>query len=210
MRNVPYSERIRNFVEKNIQIQSIQNGGVSTILDYRPMMDRLNGSRLPEELQDIQLSDLTDIWANTSRGYLQNIGLEGIDFQNGFLDGIRMYHVSTPIFVTSAPVSYRTQEEIATGNHSQYTFSLDHKAFESKQHLVDYLISNLVQGREIFLYSVGKSMTVYDPTSFLPIRRYDVRLKVVDWGERLGRTDFSFLKVKNNFTPPKNIPKFTM
>jgi len=212
MRNVPYSERIRNFVETNLQIYNIQrNGNVGNDITPPPSLyDPLNGRRLSEDLQEITVSDLTNIWSDTVRGYLQNIGLDSIEPQNGFLDGIRMYHTRMPVFGIAPPVSYRTPEEIRTGIYPQYTFSLDPQAFDTKQHLIDYLIANLVQGREIFLYSVEKSPLVYHPMDFQPTRRWIARLKVIDWATKLNRTDFSFLKVKKDFTPTKIIPKFTM
>ena len=210
MRNVPYSERIRQFVETNVQIYNIERGSASGILDYKVLTDPFTGRHLPEELQELTYSDLSDIWANTVKGYLQNIGLEGIEPQNGFMDGIRMYHTPMPVFLLTPPVSYRTPEEIRTGSFPQYPFHLDPMAFNNKQHLVDYLISNLVQGFEVILYSVQKSPTIYDPVEFQPTRKLMVRLKVIDWATKLNRTDFSFLKVKKNFTPTKNIPKFTM
>ena len=208
MRNVPYSERIRQFVETNVELSKIRND--YGFITERRTVDPLTGRHLPEELQEFTLSDLSNIWVDTVKGYLQNIGLESVEPQNGFLDGIRMYHVQMPVFGIVPPVSYRTPEEIRTGNVTHHTFSLDSLPFDNKQHLVDYLISQLVQGFEVFLFSVEKSPLIYDPINFLPTRKLMVRLKVVDWATRLNRTDFSFLKVKKNFTPTKNIPKFTM
>lgn len=209
MRNVPYSERIRSFIVTNVRIYNEQrnNGfGVNTT----PSSYGSFSGRLDDGLQEITSSDLSDIWSDTVKGYLQNIGLDSIEPQNGFLDGIRMYHTNTPVFSIAPPVSYRTPEEIRTGIHPQYNFSLEPIVFDSKQHIVDYLVAHLVQGQEIFLYSVEKSALIYEPNTLRPIRKWIVRVSVIDWARKLNRTDFSFLKVKKNFTPTKNIPKFTM
>ena len=50
MRNVPYSERIRQFVETNVQIYNIERGSASGILDYKVLTDPFTGRHLPEEL----------------------------------------------------------------------------------------------------------------------------------------------------------------
>lgn len=203
MRNVPYSERIRNFVDNNVIIRN-QYNGYSPIVDYTVFNNRNSSS------EELTLSDFSDIWSQTVVGFLQNIGLGSIEPQPGYMDGIRMYTTQLPVFAIAPPVSYRTPEEIRTGVYPQYNFSVDEVFFDDKQLLIDYLISELVQGKEIFLYSLFKSELIISVHDFRPIRRWALRLKVVDWGHLLNRTDFSFLKVNKNFTPTKNIPKFTM
>ena len=202
MRNVPYTDRIRNFVDTNVQIGNIMRGGVSDIVDYR-LFDNQS-----EELRELKISDLSDIWIHTMKSYLQNMGIENLEPQHNFLDGIRMYHTNMPMFAIIPPVSYRTLEEIRTGICPQYTFDLDTIPFNNHQHLVDYLTANLIQGYEIFLYSVMKAPIYYNPIDFDGKRRLIVRLKVIDWATKLNRTDFSFLKIKKDFTPTKKIPKF--
>lgn len=209
MRNVPYSERIKQFVETNCIIRNTQYGN-SPIVDYSSFMNRLSSQEERELTRETTLSDFTDIWSQTVSGYLQNIGLGSIEPQPGYLDGVRMYTTPVPVFGISAPVSYRTPEEIRTGNHPQFVFSCDPMAFDTKQGVIDYLISELIQGKDIFLYSLDRSPLVYEARDFRATRKWIVRLKVVDWAQKLNRTDFSFLKVKKNFTPTKNIPKFTM
>lgn len=209
MRNVPYSERIKQFVETNVIIRN-QEHGHSAVVDYSSFMNRYSSQDERELTREVTISDFMDIWAQTVSGYLQNIGLAGIEPQPGYLDGVRMYTTQMPVFRIAPPVSYRTPEEIRTGNYPQYTFSLDPMGFDTKQGVIDYLISELIQGKEIFLFSLDKSPLIYNNIDFRPIRKWVVRLKVVDWAEKLNRTDFSFLKVKKNFTPTKNIPTFKM
>lgn len=205
MRNVPYPNRIRSFINTHAEIRNLQYGN-SPIIDHR--RDPYNS--FESDFSEITIDDLRDIWSSTTRGYLQNFGMTNVEPYDGWLDGIRMYHSEMPAFGIVPPVSYRTPEELSNGRVPMYTFSTDYKAFDTKQDLIDYLVGQLIQDYEIFIHSIDKGPLMYDPTNFNPIRKWLIRLKVVNWGEKLGRTNFNFPRFKKDFTPSKILPKFEM
>lgn len=207
MRNIPYQNRIDNFILTHLERSKLEE---KSYRDYPVMHDPLLSPEAQENLRDLNKEDLIDVWWNSRRLYLQNIGLQALESCHECSDGIRLHHPPTPAFQVPIPISYRTRDELQNGLIPMYVFQTENKSFESKQHLIDYIVSQLVIGKEVFLFSVDKSPLIFNPVDFSASRKLMVRMKVVDWGLYLNRTDFSFLKVKKNFTPTKNIPKFTM
>lgn len=159
--------------------------------------------------EKLGFEEFVNIWSCTSREYLQNFGLENVDFQSNFLDGIKMYHSPLPVMEITPPVSFRTQDELRTGNVNRYRFHMDNHPFPNKESLVDFLVSQLLENKEIFIYSIN-CISKYNFMHYSPTKEWVLRAKILDWSTILNRTDFSFLKIKKDFTPRKNIPTFTM
>jgi hypothetical protein len=177
-------------------------------------LEFLENVKLYNELNFTQDNDILrnsgDVWEHTVRSYIQNIGLDNLGSLTGVLDGIKMFTTRQSNFVIQPPVSFRTHEEL--GNPSlvgQYTHSVDNLEFNTKQEIVDFLVGNLIQDREIFLYTLSK-ISYVNTQYYNMTEKWLLRCKVIDWSTVLNRTNFSFLNFKKDFTPKKNIPTFTM
>lgn len=189
MRNKPFKDRLLEFLE-NVKLYNELN-----------LVPNNNSSLL---------CDSAEVWEHTIRSYIQNIGLTNLSVFSGALDGIKMFTVEQPNFIIQPPISFRTHEEL--GNPSmvnQYTNTVDDLEFNTKQEVVDFLVGNLIQDREIFLYTLSK-ISYVNPHHYNTTEKWLLRCKVIDWSTVLNRTNFGFLNFTKDFTPKKNIPTFRM
>lgn len=161
----------------------------------------------------INPNEINGIWEYTARSYIQNLGLTNLNLTRDefdfFLSGIKMYTTEMPSFIIQPPTSFMTREELMGGDITTYSFTCDIKNFTSEQNLINFLVSQLLENKEIFIHSMHPYLVV-DPTNFYDKKIWMLKFKTVDWSVILNRTDFSAIKFKKDFTPTKKIPKFDM
>lgn len=131
----------------------------------------------------VEIHDVIDIFKETTQRYLEHVGLSNVEPHYGFLDSIKLYTSQLPVFLLD-----------------EHAYRVDDKGFINKEQVINYLVENLVQNREIVLYQILLSPLICSPINFEPYRSWLLRCKIIASTE----------KIKKDFLPIKNIPLFNM
>ena len=168
---------------------------------------------LPSGMNSDIAENLIEIWNGTLSKYLQSLDMEYM--KDSLLKtpmtnyGFKMFCADNPIIHLPPPISYMSIDELSDVNPPEYRFLVEDVRFYSLDQITTYLSGHLILNKEIFIYNATyykiMSQSTYEYETV-----YNIRLKVIDWQEIRGRTQISNEKNKKNFTPIKNIPRFSI